>query len=112
MKITIPLVHKLSMNKVYAGLHWATKNKIKEKYYAEIKKAGILYRPDYAIDLTVTFYFKSRVLDCTNCFPMVKMIEDGLVKEGVLKDDSPQYVQSVTCISKKDLIERIEVEIK
>ena len=48
------------------------------------------------------FYFKSRALDASNCSYMGKMIEDTLVKTGILKDDSPKYIKSVEYESKKN----------
>jgi len=49
----------------------------------------------YPVDLCFHFHFKSRAFDSSNCSFMSKMIEDALVKEGILTDDSIKYVGTV-----------------
>ncbi len=119
MKFTIPIVEKISNNKLRT-VHWGTRNSITKKY---ITAVGLLYIAQdisadvlpipYTVKLIATFYFKNRPLDCANCAGMCKMIEDGLVKYHVLKDDSPEFVSSVTLISKVDKNNpRIIIELK
>jgi len=119
MKLTLPIPNKVSANKIYAGVHWAVRKKIADEYHEAVKEAldkikmdgGPWIHFEYEVKLKITFYFANRPLDCSNCFFMAKMIEDGLVKSKVLYDDSPQYVSSITCISKVDKEKpRIEVE--
>ena len=46
---------------------------------------------------------------------MAKMIEDSLVKIGIIPDDTIKYIKSVTYISKKDKTikkDMVEIEIK
>jgi Holliday junction resolvase RusA-like endonuclease len=42
---------------------------------------------------------------------MLKMVEDGLVHAGVLPDDTPQYVASITVTSVKDKADEVDVTI-
>ena len=112
MLITIPIVNKISNNKLRT-VHWGTRAKITHEYIDEILKQKILFRPTTAVDLIFTFYFKNIPLDNLNCSGMCKAIEDGLVEAGVLKDDGPKFVSSVTLISKvSKTTPRIEIEIK
>jgi len=118
MKFTIPIVEKVSSNKIYSGCHWGTRKKIADKYHEAIGELNLKSLTMKEInlepkELIITFYFYNRPLDCSNCFYMAKMIEDGMVRSGWLKDDSPEYVKSITCISKVDKENpRIEIELK
>ncbi len=116
MKFTIPIVEKISNNKLRT-VHWGTRHSITKKYIAEVKKEMKkqywLFKPLLQTELTVTFYFKNRPLDCSNCAGMVKMIEDGLVEAKVLKDDNPNCVRSVKIISKVNkYTPRIEIDLE
>jgi hypothetical protein len=73
MEITLLDLPKISTNKIYAGVH------IEKK-----------------IELEFIFYFKSRVLDSSNCSYMGKLLEDCLVAHGVLQDDTIKYVDKVS----------------
>ena len=113
MKFTIPIIEKISNNKLRT-VHWGIRASITKKYIKKVKTACRLFRQiETSIDLVVTFYFKNRPLDCSNCAGMCKMIEDGLVEAGIIKNDSPDYVESVTLISKVDKNNpRITIELK
>lgn len=113
MKFTIPIVEKISNNKLRT-VHWGVRHSITKKY---IDKVGWTCRfmdaIELPVDLIVTFYFKNRPLDCSNCAGMVKMIEDGLVKAKILEDDDIHHVRSVKIISKVNKnTPRIEVEVR
>ena len=128
MKFTIPIVEKVSANKIYSGVHWAVRKKIADKYHEAIRilmtrtsrqfgRSAAIYELFSKLhvpkDIIFTFYFKNRPLDCSNCFFLAKVCEDGMVKAGILTDDSPKYVKSITCISKVDRENpRIEIELK
>jgi hypothetical protein len=116
-KFTIELPIKISTNKIYAGIHWTTRNKHKESFYYEVlrNKKYIAKPQNYPLELTFNFVFKSRPLDSSNCSYMAKMIEDSLVKIGIIPDDTIKYIKSVKYISKKDKIikkDMVEIEIK
>ena len=86
---------KLSMNKLYAGVHWATRNKWKDFYFWEIKRQNIDKTFDKLDYIQFDFYLKGRLIDASNTSLMAKMIEDALIKNGILKDDSPKYYNKV-----------------
>lgn len=115
MKFTIAIPEKVSANKIYSGTHWAVRKKIADKFHEAIGRAKlpkVLYEIPF-LNITFTFYFYNRPFDCSNCFFMAKCLEDGLVRAGIIKGDSPEFVQSITCISKTDKKNpRIEVELK
>ena len=114
MKFTIPIIEKISNNKLRI-VHWGTRNSITKKYIDAVIKVYdkvpmLVVGP---AKLVATFYFKNRPLDCSNCAGMVKMIEDALVETHTIPDDSPEFIQSVTLISKVDKENpRIEIELK
>ena len=99
MLITIPIIHKVSTNKIYSNtLHWSQRKQIAQDYHmlvlAECRKHKIeLPVPAH---LQFVFYFKGKLLDVSNCSFMAKMLEDGLVHAGVLQDDTQKYVNKIT----------------
>jgi len=116
MKFTIPIVEKISNNKLRT-VHWGTRNSITKKYKEIVKKhltaECFIFESAKDLNLIATFYFKNRPLDCSNCAGMCKMIEDGLVEAKAIKDDNTEYISSVTLISRVDKENpRIEVELK
>lgn len=86
----------------YSSRHWSYRKKDKD-YYKLLVKEHIKRKIEFnvPVKLTFTFGFKGKVLDCTNCFYMAKLIEDCLVLNNVLIDDNPQYVKSVEIKSTK-----------
>lgn len=104
-----PIPQKISTNKIYAGMHFRSRKKIVDlyhNYFIDQKGKTIEH---YPVDITYIFTFKTRPLDSLNTAFMAKMIEDSLIKHGVLQDDTPEFVESSTLISKKG--EKDEVEI-
>ena len=100
-KITLDLLWKISTNEIYAGIHWSKRSDHKINYRAaytsKLKALGHYDKASIVFDFT----FKKNALDASNCSYMVKLLEDCIVKAGVLKDDSPKYVESITISSKK-----------
>ena len=113
MKFTIPIVEKISNNKLRT-VHWGTRNAITKKYINAVMETDVLVYPKVvSVNLEATFYFKNRPLDCSNCAGMVKMIEDGMVKRGMIVDDKPEIVRSVKIMSRVSKENpRIEIELK
>lgn len=68
---------KVSNNQFYAGVHWAARKQMKDRYYRFITAV----HPEKFVDPCFVFYifqWKSRSLDPSNCIGMIKMIEDCL----------------------------------
>lgn len=91
IEITIP--EKVSLNKVYAGVHWRTRQEWADLYHGELLEIkGKLKVGKYPVEIFYDFHFTKNPLDSLNCAMMAKMIEDGMVGAGVLVDDDPKYV--------------------
>lgn len=95
-------IKKLSGNLVYSGIHWTKRNKHKNQYALLCNGFKKLEPINDIIDIKYDFRFIKNALDSENCFYMAKMITDCLVKNKVIKDDSPKYVNDVTYNSKRD----------
>lgn len=111
MIIKIPLPEKVSTNAIYGGLHWSKRKKLADLFHEaliEYRKTQIV---EYPVDINYVFSFKGKLLDTTNCTYMAKMFEDGLVKNGVLKGDSPEYVAFTGIYSQKGTRDMVEIII-
>lgn len=62
----------------------------------------------YPVHIKITAYRKSEI-DSSNVTG--KLLEDGLVKAGILKDDSPKYVQWMSTRCVKSDREYVVIEI-
>jgi len=111
MKIKIPLPQKISTNKIYAGTHWATRKKQADLYHESLIEYRNEKITEYPVDINYIFSFKGKTLDTTNCSYMVKMLEDGLVKSGVLEDDDPKHVSFTGIYSQKGKKDEVEIII-
>lgn len=100
LEITIP--EKISTNRIYAGIHWAVRKKIADLYHLEVLPLkGKVKVEKYPVEVFYDWHFKKNPLDTLNCAFMSKMIEDGLVKVGVLEDDDVKFVRRSVLDSKK-----------
>ncbi len=83
-----------SLNSIYAGVHWSERKKQADAGHLAVSLVKI--KP---FDKPVTLTFqpvagkRDRIRDCSNYSYAAKIIEDGLVKTGVLEDDSPEFVK-------------------
>lgn len=93
--ISMPLPQKVSTNAIYSGMHWSKRKRIADTYH----RALLPHRTKRFLlpaHLLFTFTFKGKLLDCSNCSMMTKMLEDGMVQYKILPDDTPQYVPAIT----------------
>lgn len=99
--ILIKLPEKLSANKMYAGMHWSVRKRIADDFHLAVL-AAVRSQQIKAVDssnypVRVKYEFcLAGVLDVSNTFSMVKLVEDGLVKAGVIVGDSQKYVKEIT----------------
>lgn len=104
MKLVLPGERPVSWNKFYAGMHWSERRAIVEGARWAVKAAlsqnGHIPPFEEPVHIIITSYFKGRMLDVDNITS--KIYIDALVHEGVLHDDTPRYVDSVTTRSRKD----------
>lgn len=101
--ITLDKHRPKSWNTMYSGIHYRTRMQYVQEAHDAVKAALVLSHVEpftVPVAITVTAYFKGAMSDPDNVTG--KLYLDGLRHAGVLIDDTPEYVTSVTCISRKD----------
>ncbi|MAG44527.1 hypothetical protein CL633_01425 [bacterium] len=101
MKIEITQYKLPSWNTLYKGTHWTYRHKIAEEahqlvYWAvkqQHSKNDFPYKKPVQIDYEIHYKAKRR-RDVDNA--CVKILCDGLVLAGVLKDDSADFIPFIT----------------
>lgn len=112
MKILLPYYKMPSWNTLYAGRHWTVRQEMANYAHQSVSEAlrGMKWTPFKAkVEITVIAYLK-RTIDCSNV--CMKMVEDGLKRSGVIKDDRIKYVESVKLIVKKAKKDYTEIYIE
>lgn len=99
--ITIPDEKPVSWNKFYAGRHWSNRKAEADRVHALVRA---FIDPDSEpfncpVDITITAYFKGRVLDPDNICS--KLYIDGL-KGWIIADDNRRHVRGVRSVSEVD----------
>ena len=110
------LIH--STNKIFAGVHYRKRAKIKNDYLwwfksLKIDTGALTLDINNGVYFRYTFIFgkSKRCFDCDNCSFMGKLITDCIVKNGIIKDDSPKYIRKVSYESKKGKDSRVLLEV-
>lgn len=108
MKITIQIPYKVSTNAIYSGMHWAKRKEIADEYHLSLieYKGKQMTIP---VNLTFTFTFKGKSLDCSNCSFMAKMLEDAMVMSRILPNDTPEYVKSIKIVVLKGIKDMVSI---
>ena len=89
--------YKVSTNKIYASRHWSFRKNAKDSYKSWFNKYKNNFpKFDYKVNLDFKFYWYKKPLDSTNCSFIIKMIEDCMTKNGIIKDDTIEYVGKVS----------------
>lgn len=96
IEFEIPLVAP-SLNQWYAGGHWGSRSKVVNEWHLAIhllvKQLKIKPIKKFPVIITSISYFKTnRRRDSSNYITANKLAEDGLVKAGILPDDSFNFV--------------------
>lgn len=94
LRYDIPI--KVSTNQIYSWMHWTQRKRIADMYHKLTKEVQKFETLKEKIDIEILFYFKTRYLDSSNCSFMGKMIEDSLVKNKLIEDDTNKYVGKFT----------------
>lgn len=112
-KITMDIPYKVSTNKIYSSVHWRERKEIADMYHMFILSERGKFEPveDFPVFIMYRFIFEKNALDSLNLAFMAKMIEDGMVREGILPDDSPKYVTTSILDTKKGDKDQIEIHI-
>jgi hypothetical protein len=112
VKFIIPIPEKISLNKIYSGIHFRQRNDHKDDYHFAVMSANPKpYTGDFPIHAHYHFKLRGNRLDISNHAYMQKMTEDGLVACGVIPDDSPKYVNAITITAEKAKKDEDEVVI-
>ena len=101
LTLDVILPRKLSLNQ-YHTLHHQKLYQIKYDFYQEVqvaRRAGRLPEPPF--DTHYHFLLWGAAMDQTNLIGMVKPLEDGMVKCGIIPDDNHHIVKSVKTTQEK-----------
>ena len=95
VEIELELPKPPSLNKIYAGQHWAVRKKYKDDYKKECQKQ--LDKLDDFVCNRIQFFitYNSR-MDIDNGILVAKFLADTLVSEGIIPNDNPKYYDKVT----------------
>lgn len=103
---------KVSTNKIYAGIHWRSRQKYADYFHALVMKDISKIQPiTEKVNLFFIFEWKGRMLDSSNCSFMAKMLEDAMRKWWILQDDNPKYVWKFSCESIKGKENKVKIII-
>lgn len=113
VKVVFPIPRKISLNRIYAGVHFRERSKHKDEYYmAVLSKRPAPYTGPFPVRIHYHFKLAGKQLDIDNHGYMEKMLADSLVHVGVLPDDTPQYIGAkLTTASKAKKGEYDTVEV-
>lgn len=109
-RLILPDERPQSWNTFYSGTHWSNRRDEAERVHQLVGLcAGAASVAEQPVDITVTAYFAGRPLDPCNI--TAKLYIDGLIGKWI-KDDSPEFVRSVTTRSRVDKENpRVEIEM-
>lgn len=100
MKFTINIPEKISLNKIYSGIHWRKRAAQATAFHWAVHRARIsAYSGAFPCHIEYRFKLHGKRLDSSNLAYMTKLLEDGMVQCGVIPDDSPKYVASTTMVT-------------
>ena len=96
-----------SLNKFYSGMHHTKRKRIKDSWTVLVREAvqnqHIIPIQNYPVVIHCRLEFgpSLRRYDWENCAMTAKLIQDGLIKCGILENDSPMYVKNGSLESTK-----------
>lgn len=92
----IPRNFKKSTNLIYKWVHWALRKQVADYFHnISAEDCSECVSIDFLVVIEFKFFFKSKYLDHLNLAFMAKAIEDWLVGNGLLKNDTNEFVDSV-----------------
>lgn len=92
-----------SWNTFYAGKHFSSRQEhVQDAQRAVLAALAVHPVAPFTVPVSVTViaYYKGQMTDPDNVCS--KLLIDGLKHAGIVVDDTPQYIRSVTTISRKD----------
>lgn len=108
MKIIIKNLPKISLNKVYSGVHWSKRKKDKDTYKLIVKSQfkDVLSK-DKVYKVSYDFRFKKNPLDVSNTVYMLKLVEDI-----IFEDDTYKIIPELNIKSSKDKEDKLIIKIE
>ena len=86
-----------SLNSIYAGIHWSKRKKHADAAHLATKLALRGHRMRFnAVSLDFYPMIRGRRFNCSNYAYGCKLVEDQIVRCGLLTDDSHKYVKRFT----------------
>jgi hypothetical protein len=114
VKFVVPIPEKISLNKIYAGIHFRERMRHKDEYQMAVLASKIdRYEGLYPIHVKYHFKLTGSRLDIDNHVYMSKMTADALVACGVIGGDEQDFISAMTITAeklKKGEDEVVEVE--
>lgn len=106
MQFTIQLPEKISLNSQLGRVHWTIRDRQNRDFQAAVFLAArqsqiSAFSGAFPCHIEYRFKMRGRGLDSSNLAYMAKLVEDGLVHSGIIPDDSPKYVRSMTLVTEK-----------
>jgi len=115
VRFVIEIPEKVSLNRIYAGIHFRERSEHKEDWHYAVMEAKIpKYKGSYPVEMHYHFRVNGSQLDISNHAYMLKMCEDALVHNKIITDDTQEYISKVSITAqkqKKGLPDVVEVEI-
>ena len=112
--LTVQLPEKVSTN-VFYNKHYHDRSRVQHDFHAFVKSAVREFKTkvveEYPVKLSFRFLLQGRLLDVSNLSAMAKILEDGLVRCKILKDDSPKYINAIYKEVEKNTIDCNVAEI-
>ena len=93
-EVTFELPKPPSLNKFYAGKHFAVRMKYKKDYNVHIKEALSQIDPFFADTFKISMVHNTRY-DCDNAILTIKFLADYLKDNGYVTDDSKKYFKGL-----------------
>ena len=107
--IPLTITKELSLNQIYAGVHWNKRKDQKDAICLLTKNAlgGKMVKFDAPVCIEMSFCSR---LDVSNHAYLFKMIEDTLRGLKIIKDDTDKYVKKVI-MSKQNEFKGVVVKV-
>lgn len=115
VKFTIAIPEKVSLNAIYAGVHFSKRMEHKEAYWCAVLDAKIdRYEGLYPVHAHYHFKLRGSPLDIDNHVYMAKMVADSLVAVGIIPGDEQEYIGAITITAEKigkGMRDEVQVEL-
>ena len=78
--------------------HWAEKHKAFTSYHSSAfsRLRQLQWEPMEQVNIQYTVHYCGKPIDADNFLMGMKAAQDAIVSAGIIKDDSPQYINSIS----------------